>query len=168
MTHYLQETDSKIIYPLPREVSYSLTDRSANETIGSDLFANLLPLTMGSNQLQKAWEIVYKLDNKDIARETRKLLSSLQENLSVFRQFQFDLSCIPPLHAFAANDGSVLLEWTFKDYRVGFNIEPEAEESNWFLVANRNLGEITASGYISGIDLNALILWLLNFVLSHS
>jgi len=168
MMYYVQETDSKIIYPPPREFRYSLTDRLTNETLGGHPYTNYLPLPIEAGWFRAAWELAHMLRNVDVARETKKLLSVLQETLFTFKQFRFDVGHIPQLQAFAADDGSVLLEWIFRDYRVGFSIEPKPQDSGWFLITNKNLGEITASGFLSGIDLNRLILWLLNFILSNS
>jgi hypothetical protein len=95
-------------------------------------------------------------------------LTVIQQALGTFRQLGVDLSYLPELQGFIADDGSFLLEWIFSEYRVGFSIEPDAEQSSWFLITNRNLGEISASGFIAGNDLNSLVLWLLNFILSHS
>lgn len=181
-TYYVQETDSKIIYQPPRgagktfadhsageaELSIQQTERYASETIGSRVLHNYLLLRSDSGLFDEAWAVVNKLGNIQIAQVVKKLLRTLDEHMLAFRGLQFDIGSIPPLHAFAADDGSVLLEWAFRDYRVGFSIEPQIEESSWFLVTNKNLGEITASGNINGLDLNNLTLWLLNFVLSHS
>jgi hypothetical protein len=168
MIGYVQDTDSRTVYALPHEIHYALSDKPANETLGGAVNGEYLLLPLDSDILRPAWELTYRLENKDIAQRARRLLSAIQELMSAFRQFQFDLGHIPQLHAFRADDGSVLLEWVFGDYRIGFNIEPDPQDSGWFLVTNRNLGEITASGFISGIRLNRLILWLLTFMLAHS
>ena len=75
---------------------------------------------------------------------------------------------LPSLQGFNVEDGSILIEWIFGDFRIGFNIEPNPNDSGWYLVSNKNLGEISASGYTSGIEIKNLILWLLNFILSNS
>lgn len=168
MTYYIQETDSKRVYALPREFHYSFTGQPLDETFGGALHADYLPLPIGSDPLGPAWELIYKLENKGIAQEAKRLLSIIQETISTVQKFRFDLGYIPPLRASIADDGAVLFEWIFRDYRIGFNLEPKIQESGWFLITNRNLGEVSASGFISGINLNVLVIRLINFILSHS
>jgi hypothetical protein len=48
-------------------------------------------------------------------------------------------------------NGSVLLEWVFPDFRIGFNIEPTSEESGWYMVSNKRLHEQTKSGRIGSM-----------------
>jgi hypothetical protein len=95
-------------------------------------------------------------------------LSIIQEMIVTFQRLQFDLGHLPPLQAFNLEDRSILIEWAFPNFRIGFTIETNHEESGWYLVSNRNLGEISASGYTLGMDIKALVLWLLNFILSNS
>ncbi|HID30264.1 MAG TPA: hypothetical protein EYP19_09700 [Desulfobacterales bacterium] len=223
MTYYVQETDSRIVYPLPPELRYSVAGRLVNETFGStpqanylslrlgldligspyeliyqveneeiaqeserpvsviqetastlnetfggSLHASYLPLRARSELIRPAWELIHQVENKEIAQEAKRLLSVIQETVSTFQLLQFDVGYIPQLQAFTVDDGSVLFEWAFNDYRIGFSIEPNPQDSGWFLITNRKLGEISAFGFISGIELHPLILWLLNFILSHS
>ena len=77
---------------------------------------------------------------------------------------------LPHLHAFDVQDGSILIEWIFDDFRVGFSIEPVPTESSWYLVSNAKLGYIGTSGDISQDESETqnLMLELLTFVISHS
>ena len=77
------------------------------------------------------------------------------------------ITCIPYLHAATPEDGSVLFEWISKDYRIGFHIEPNPQESSWSLVTKESLGEIIAYGSITDIDLRKLVSWLLYFIISY-
>lgn len=168
MTYSIQETDSKSVHALPRGLRYSFMVQPPDETIGGALHIDYLPLRIESEPLGPAWGLVYQINNKAIAQEAQKLLSAIQETMSTIQKFRFDFGYIPPLRGSIAEDGAVLFEWIFRDYRIGFSIEPNAQESGWFLIANRNLGEISASGFISGVNLNVLIPWLIDFILSHS
>lgn len=168
MTYYYQETDSKIVFALPGEVSYPIPFRPPNETIGGTFNLHFISLPREANLIKLALTIVRQIENKQIAKEARKLLLNVQDVVNSFQQFGIDLSHLPPLQAFLPDDGSVLIEWIFPDFRIGFSIEPISEDSGWYLVSSKKLGEISASGYVSGIDVKNLVLWLLNFVLAHS
>lgn len=140
----------------------------SNETIGRELYQHFFPLFNESSLLKEVWTASNQAPHQKVATEARKLLSIFQEIFSMFREFEIDLTHLPPLHAFNADDESLLIEWIFRDFRVGFTLEPEREESGWYLVSNKNLGEISASGYISSIDAKRLVLWLFNFVLTNA
>jgi len=168
MTYYYQETDSKIVFALPGEVSYLIPVRPRNETVSGTFDLHFIPLPTEANLIKLALTIIRQIDNQHIAEEAKKLLLNIQNIANSFQQSGIDLSHLPPLRAFLPNDGSVLIEWIFPDFRIGFSIEPTPEDSGWYLVSNKKLGEISASGYVSGIDIKNLILWLLNFVLAHS
>lgn len=77
-------------------------------------------------------------------------------------------SLLPPLKFRWLEDNSALIEWIFKDFRIGFSIEPDIEESGWYLVSNNNLQEISASGVLQFETLEFLIINLLNFASANS
>jgi hypothetical protein len=168
MTVYFQETDSKVVFTLPRELSIPFKIRPVNETTGSALKVLYFPFPRESGLFNNAWRVVQQINDEEVARNAQNILTMIEEMVVSFQQSRFDLSNLPPLHAFRADDGSVLLEWIFVDYRVGFSIEPNPVESGWYLVSNRNLGEISASGYLTGVDTKNLITWLLSFIFSNS
>jgi hypothetical protein len=66
-------------------------------------------------------------------------------------------SGLPPLRTFRPEDGSVLMEWIFPDFRIGFSIDPVEEDSSWYLVSNSKLGNIMRDGYLSDVDIPKLV-----------
>ena len=195
MIECIQETDSKIIFPYPifweslidmstNSGTYSpigeyktddqhelyLTVREpTNQTIGGNIHQNILQIPQVSNIIQSAWSEINKNKNPALVNQARDLLLNIQELVVTFELFDFDLDFLSPINAFnIEEDNSILIEWIFNDYRVGFNIETKNEESGWYLVTNRELGEISASGSIHNIEIKTILLWLLNFVISNS
>jgi len=61
------------------------------------------------------------------------------------------------------SDGSVILEWTTKHWRIGFGIETNSAESSWYLVSDKTLGRVDAGGVLDQVD----IAWLLHWVMAH-
>ena len=61
----------------------------------------------------------------------------------------------------------MLIEWIFENFRVGFTIEKNSEESGWYLVSGKNLGQINAYGNLNKADDEKLLSWLLVFVISN-
>lgn len=119
--------------------------------------------------IRVAWNTVGQLEDKKVAGEARRILSIIAETISIFQRRAVNLERLPQLHAFDVQDGSILIEWIFDDFRVGFSIEPIPSESSWYLVSNAKLGDIGESGYISQdeSETQTLMLRLLNFVMSH-
>jgi len=107
------------------------------------------------------------MSNKSIVSEATNLLYIIRDSIIYFG-VGYELSYLPALSAFKVDDGSVLIEWIFDDFRIGFSIEPNVDESSWYLVSNEKLGDIGASGYISRNNINNLVLWLINFVIANS
>ena len=116
-----------------------------------------------------AWGAVRQVEDEQVADEARRILSIIAETVLISQKRGVDLEHLPHLHAFDVQDGSILIEWIFDDFRVGFSIEPIPSESSWYLVSNAKLGDIGESGYISQdeSETQTLMLRLLNFVMSH-
>ncbi len=164
MITYMQETDSKMVFPIP---SGTYTQQITNETFGEKPFLNFFS-PAESRLIRPALETLKTAKNNEVSNEAEKFLLLIKETVSSFQQMSFDLTFLPPIRAFENDDGSILIEWVFKNYRIGFGIEVNPSDSGWYLVAKRELGEISASGYTSNTNTRNTILWLLNFVISHS
>ena len=122
------------------------------------------------NLIILAWNAVGQVKERDIADEARRILLIIAETILIFQSRGVDLGHLPHLHAFDVQDGSILIEWIFDDFRLGFSIEPVPTESSWYLVSNAKLGYIGTSGDISQDESETqnLMLELLTFVISHS
>jgi len=168
MTVYFQETDSRTVIPLPNNVAPYISFRLPNETTGATTDLCSFPLAEVSNMIEPTRQVICNIENPNVAQEAKKLLVVIQDVLTSFRQVGIDMSHLPPIRAFKLDDGAVLIEWIFSDYRVGFSVEPNPEDSGWYLVTKENLGNINASGYTSHVDLKKQMLWLFAYVFSNS
>ena len=122
------------------------------------------------NLITPAWGTIRQAKDEKVADEARRILSIIAKTILIFQRREVDLEHLPQLHAFDVQDGSILIEWIFDDFRVGFSIEPVPTESSWYLVSNAKLGYIGTSGDISQDESETqnLMLELLTFVISHS
>jgi hypothetical protein len=75
---------------------------------------------------------------------------------------------LPPLIMRTMEDESVLIEWIFPDFRIGFSIEPKEKESSWYLVSNKKFNEVSFSGLLEFSQLSFLIIDLLEFAMTNS
>jgi len=65
-----------------------------------------------------------------------------RESINHFTQFfekNFDANSDKPLCINALEDGSLLIEWIFPDYRFGFSLENNLNESSYYFVSNELL-----------------------------
>ena len=127
--NYCQETVSKIIYIRPPESTY-LPAEPPNETVSGRPETRFLSL-LDSSLIGSAWNNIHQTGEREVTERARELLLIIQETILHFRGFGFDLGHLPPLQAFNVDDGSVLIEWIFGNFRIGFNIEPNPEDSGW-------------------------------------
>lgn len=159
MTNFLQETDSQSWSE--RDLSFSSSDMTSDIEGQADTFR----LRGESNPVKQARNIIPQIDNADVSKQVERLLSFIDKIVKIAEQEEVDLSHIPSLHAYIEEDGSVLLEWVFPDFRIGFNIESNPDNSGWHLVSNKKLGDITASGQLA--NMGEITILLLDFILSN-
>ena len=168
---YIQETNSGIVPSLPPEESISILDElgDKDQTYSGHADLRFPPLPV-QDLITPAWRTVASVKDETVANECRRILLIIAESILFFPTRGFDLGHLPNLLAFDVEDGSILIEWIFDDFRVGFGIEPTPSESSWYLVSNAGLGDINLAGDIPKNELETqdLMLRLVNFVVSNS
>ena len=168
---YVHETNSGIVSSLFPEDEFSdldeLGDRDQTYSGHADLRFPPLPV---QDLITPAWRTVASVKDETVANECRRNLLIIAESILFFQTRGFDLGHLPNLLAFDVEDGSILIEWIFDDFRIGFGVEPIPSESNWYLVSNARLGDINLAGDIPKNELETqdLMLRLVNFVVSNS
>jgi hypothetical protein len=131
-------------------------------TSGSQISENFLDVISFSNVIEAAREFLKSVQNKDHVNKAEEILAIIQSEI-IKRQPQIIL---PPISAFLAENGALLLEWYFIDFRIGFNLEVAENESGWYLASKPSAGGIISSGLFTGIDIHGIIAWLVNFATS--
>ncbi len=148
---------------IPTSTAYRL-----GETNGRISFDPFLIVLENSKLLGELWLIIEKMENIETRNRACELLNSFPEILSLAKRLGIDISYLPKIKAFLnTNDGSLLVEWIFSDFRIGFTLETDDLESGWYLVSNSNLGSMNASGDISKVELGGLVLRLFLFAVNH-
>jgi hypothetical protein len=108
---------------------------------------------------------VPSIDDPQVADQTRRLFAMIREMVHLMEGKRPDINPIPPLNAVRLDDGSVLVEWTFPDFRVGFNIEHQPDDSGWHMMSTKRLGQLTASGQL--MHMERVVLSLFEFIVSN-
>jgi hypothetical protein len=163
MIDFSQETDSQ--NGSDSRIESVLSVGTGDATTGTNAQPLSLPLGGEFDPVREAGTILPRIENESVAQQLSTLLSTIQQMTAVARQGKAGLADLPLLHARLDEDGSVLLEWVFPDFRIGFNIEPERDNSGWHLVTNKRLGEITMSGQL--VNVSETVVSLLEFVFSN-
>jgi hypothetical protein len=74
------------------------------------------------------------------------------ESIRVFREFfhkNFDSEKEKNLIVTITEDDTILIEWIFKDFRFGFCMEEDPDESSFYFVSNKKFGELMVSGLMN-------------------
>ena len=77
-------------------------------------------------------------------------ISDLWRSLSIYFRDQElkDLDRFP-MHTFFMDDGTISVEWHFRNMAVAFDIEEDTSESGWSLSSTREAGQYSIGGYLT-------------------
>jgi hypothetical protein len=59
------------------------------------------------------------------------------------------INYLPPIKVSLGEDSSILLEWVFKDYRVGFAVESAVKDSSWYVITGAKFDNFSISGELN-------------------
>jgi len=152
---------SSLIFKSTQDFYEKLTgsDFSFPESIGQQFIPILEQELIDASVL----EAISNSDHEIVKMQALKVVGNISEVISLFDNLGVDVEGLPPLRGYNPKDGSILLEWDSPDFRIGFSLEPDEKESSWYLVSPKNLGGISASGFISPGKFSLLVCWLLYF-----
>ncbi len=148
--------------------SYGSSSWITDETTGDQNNICSAQLLTDAGLIEQALNTVCKSENAIIRDQAVKLLFLFRDLFKSFQAASVDTSRLPPLQAAIVEDGSILIEWIFPDFRMGFNIEQDTKNNSWFLVSSKKLDEFSSSGYLSTRNLRSTILNLLKFAINNS
>jgi hypothetical protein len=163
MNLFSQETESGNSRPPDSE--HSWPSDVPDETIGAGELTESFSLRQEPNPTREAWKIIPQIQDSIGAEQLGELLSTISRLVLAAQETPGSLSHIPALHAHVLEDGSVILEWVFPDFRVGFNIEPNRVDSGWNFVSGKKLNELSASGQLK--DMGDIVFILERLVLPN-
>jgi len=133
-------------------------------TSGSRVGESFLDIISSSHITEEASGFLKTIQNNRQAALAGEILATIQSEIIRQRPQQ----TLPPIAAFQGENGALLLEWIFDNFRIGINLENEENESGWYLASKPSMGGIVASGLLSGIDRQGLIAWLVFFAISRA
>lgn len=153
--HELYQTD--ILYKFP-------TGSWNQETLGNILSNKYYYFWGKKSIIDNAISKIETINNTQ-SNKALEILTYIQSILQIIEKNSITTSLLPSINAFFVEDGSILLEWIFNDFRIGFSCEENIEDSGWYLITNKKFGEISASGYINGDNIKKIVIWLISFII---
>ncbi len=165
MTSYNQETDSKKTQRLPRHFEYSASGTFSNQTYGGDSILDSISIPSSSDFMQGSWQFIRNIEATEHSEQSKELFSALQDIVSKSIDINIEVRDFPKFHSYYIGEDSIIYEWIFDNYRVGFSIEIDEDESSWFVVTDKDLGDIRATGLLTHRDIQTLLHELIHFVL---
>lgn len=93
---------------------------------------------------------IYKNINTFISNPDNNKFKEYIDYFKSFFEKNFNLIQIDkPLSISIIEDDCLLIEWIFPDFRFGFSMEKDLNESNYYFVSNQKYGELNVSGLIN-------------------
>jgi hypothetical protein len=115
----------------------------------------------------KKWHEIDVIGNQNVKKQTEKFFKHFQYLLFVNKDKLNAIGSLPILAINLIDDNSMLVEWIFKDFRIGFSFEDNENDSSWYLASNQKFSDASASGSIKENELDDLLLNILAFVSSN-
>lgn len=130
-------------------------------TTSTRVSENYLNVLEERDVTRKAREFLKSFENKALVLQAENILAIILAEV-ILSNPQFEL---PPVVAYQGDDGALLLEWIYPDFRIGFSLEVDEKDWGWYLASKPTAGGIVASGFLAGVNLRSLISWLINFAM---
>ncbi len=119
--------------------------------------------------LSSVSKIVASLSNSDVRNYVINVLDKINKSLQNIN-IQGDISnYLSKINVIEQTDLAALIEWNFKNFRVGFSIEPDLDESSFVIVSkDENKGSFFTITEKIGSEINAVIDKIVEYVINNT
>ncbi len=138
-----------------------------NVTMGGEFELKYVSLAI-TRIIEPVLRVLSKTKDANIIKEVRELVSIIMNVVLELNMSNFDTSNLPPLVATNLEDGSFLIEWLFRGYRVGFVIESDPQEAIWYLISKSKSSDSNQWGSLVVSDKKELLTRLVSHVALNS
>jgi len=129
------------------------------DIINSKIFTNYL-----FNEINMKFN---KIEDNNIKQIIKKICIVLEKNINKYSNFEESIDLLSPLKINEIEETSILIEWIFKNYRIGFVIDKKIDESSWYFVSNKELNGMDISGDLNEKNIDQIVEVLLNVVMRN-
>lgn len=120
---------------------------------GRDFYSEYFDIPLSDvNFIANVSRNIPAIQDANVKNSTISLIIKILKLVTLYFNQHNESKFLPALNFNQLEDKSVLMEWIFKDFRIGFSIEPNPEESSWYLISNNKIDESTLHGLIVDKD----------------
>ena len=161
--------EESIAFPA-KKAEHRISKESAIRTdAGSTDRAYYISSPLSQQVLVSAKESIFSLSNPIVKDQTVKLISTIQFYLDYFTADNAITNRLPAINLLEREDTSVLVEWSFQSFRIGFALETIPDESNYYIVSeDRTLHQFIAETYPLGLNYETIVSNLIQYVIRNS
>jgi hypothetical protein len=114
-------------------------------------------------------EKISGLENPAVTEQVKQILLYLYLSLQRAYEFRQPENYLSRMNLVQQEDKAALLEWSFQDFRVGFTLEPEKDESSFFVVSqDKNAGSFTMNTQKLDTDISLSVKKIVEYVLENT
>ena len=119
--------------------------------------------------LSKVYTSINSLSDKSVKNYSINLLNLIYLSLSKANDSGNITNYLSRLYFSEQEDKSALIEWNFENFRIGFSVEPNVEESSYYFVSqDRELGRFTTDTRRINNNAEMIVDALVNYVLGNT
>jgi len=154
---------SKNRYGAPGDISPDLIIGMTPDVKG---FIEALPSSL--DIFKEYGQLDFNAINLKLLNNLERFVLSLNQVISQLEPFVSKSSSLPPLKFQILDEETVMVEWIFLDFRIGFSITDNPEELAWYLVGSRTFNHASYSGELDLGNLYNVVSKLIRIGLSNS
>jgi hypothetical protein len=143
-----------------------LVNKTTNSYNNSDPYAIALPSNI---------DIFSNIDlnkhrfNNTVDKQIKQILANLYSSLQNTSRKKIVSNSLPKLSLVKQEDLSALLEWNFKDFRVGFTSDHESAKSGYYIVSqDKSLDSVNIDAKEFDKNIQVIINKIVNYVLENT
>jgi hypothetical protein len=134
---------------------------------GIEPYGVVLPSNI--NVFSSLAERISALENPEVMEQVKQILLHLYLSLKKANTLKTLNNYLSRVNLVQQDDKAALLEWSFQDFRVGFTLEPEKDESSYFVVSqDKDAGSFMADIQKLGTDISRPIGRIVEYVLENT
>lgn len=126
------KTSASINATIGKEVRQAINNTTSSFA-STDPYGTVLPSNL--NVFSSLTASIAALEDAAVAEQVKHVLTNLYLSLQRASRRKSINNYLSRINLIQQSDKAALLEWSFQDFRVGFTLEPNKNESSYFVVS---------------------------------
>ncbi len=132
-----------------------------------DLSSNYINIEPGYNIFSNFYNFYSEIKDDNKKKKLHEFILIFSNIISSHKNVIDNDLYLPKLSFSSAEDKSLLIEWIFKNFRIGFSFEEDENESSWYVVSDKTLNDFSISGDLNFDNLESLLISILLYVIAN-